>query len=122
MQAVNLNQWREERRIAGFIEATGADRATAIDYLEAEEWIIEEALISYRGDMRVRRERYLAEYIAKRARVGWEASRSLFIADDNQAEIYRLLDWDRGLWAMGEAFERAMYAERFFAVDSFLAL
>lgn len=39
-------------RIAAFQRATGASEADAQGYLEAEEWDLQEALISYRGDQR----------------------------------------------------------------------
>ena len=41
-----------EYSISQFIRYTGANRQTAIDYLEAEEWDFDEALISYRIDTR----------------------------------------------------------------------
>jgi hypothetical protein len=48
-------------RVAAFQRATGADAATATGYLESEEWDVQEALVSYRGDQHAAETRPVAE-------------------------------------------------------------
>ena len=39
-----------ERRLQAFQDVTGTDATTARGYLEAEEWDVLDAVVSYRGD------------------------------------------------------------------------
>ena len=47
-----LDEVARREKIADFISRTDADEATAIEYLRAEDWIVYEAVYSYRADLK----------------------------------------------------------------------
>ena len=55
---------KDEWKIAHVIRATGCDHQTAVDYLDAEEWDEEDAVISLRGDEKAEEEAKLAKHWA----------------------------------------------------------
>ena len=48
----DVKRYGREQKISEFIRRTGADVETAVAYLDAEEWFVDDAVISYRGDHR----------------------------------------------------------------------
>ena len=53
---------KDEWKIAHIIRATGCDHQTAVDYLDAEEWDEEDAVISLKGDEKANQDAVLAKH------------------------------------------------------------